>query len=1294
MEATSTPWVQTGENKYEPSPELLEEMRSNPEKYPTAVDDIVKMSGMSREEVEARLNNPLRGNGVAGYVGWAMRPFNSTLRGVGQSLLEGVETIGEVSEDLTGYGEGLAKGAQDASKQMELGMDPGFSTEESTMREAAPEFVGNVAPAVVAGTGVTAGAGLIIKGKGVYSVARGALGTVGGSATSSLTFETSDPTALQGVAQLGDEFYDAELEEIVPDAVKVDEFDSETVKYGKQILGDLIIGVGVAAALTGSPKVLGTLKRILKKNDGNPEGAAREIQEKIPEVNDPAVRQAAETRKGQLSQEVQADEAEQLELFPQGPSGFSGLPPLTVGDDLVEASEDTLVQALEKGADVRISGVVRGRPQGPDGLPIVGLTDDQLSPLMALPKKAINMYNMRQMAKGDRFRITPAMQDASLLWSRNVFSLAMRGDSARALTMLRNGPKDVLPLVAANVQAATARALLEASTAEHKAIIKYIRMNPDESTKVALRKATEKNLTDLLALTEAYRDMGTSASHILLARQGLSKNVPLLSEMASDYLTATDDALKAMEIEATRLFTDEAEFAAMRSKQLLGASKFDPLVVLEASYKMFDDFAADRAGLGGRTALTPYEKANMIQRGIQVAQWYQVTQLLGQPMTALTNVLSTGTHMMSQPALRAMGRGITLADARRMYGGLWMGMKSVGGQNFMRSLKAGKDVADDFLKEEGAANFDPSQIKNTSLRIGARFLQFVSELAIATDSMFKSSYVFGAAYADAYDIAIRSGMGKKAAKDAARKYALERFGQEGAIIDADYQMLARRLPFQDAFDKNTMTGQLGLLVEDIRNKPYLSIVARSALPFFRTLMNLGRVGAQMTIPPGTPTLLKLLQNAGVNVAGTSRILGDFTGKNGELARSLAVGYSRLGTATFLLGMYVGSMDGVTITGISGMKQPDAKSQQMVERPPSSIIIGNQAFDLTRFLPFSAPLIMAGIMHEWLGDNEAKMEGGVYVQDNQSTAALTYYVPALLLTQIGMLQDAGFSRGVTQLFDGLNEAVTNQDIEPLKRYAGDIMQQYVPAAAKVLNRTAGGVQYEGYDPITRFLITAGIDVGHEKRDIFGHPLTYPIGRSWDPTNRREVRLNDPAYAEFAELNQSQGLDVKVPHPNRVLQKTDWVRVGILDNSPPMLNELKTKDGRNAYDFYRDIVVKGKASADDDIAVRGFSGIKVSVKKGENFETSIRRIIKTQGYQNAAPAMRKAVWASVFSWYTRQAKEATMKVTVVTPQTFDGSKYGSPISGPTTLDQAFEAGKKLGVQIESTAGNPVDQVFRSN
>src|SRR5690606_14406324 len=107
---------------------------------------------------------------------------------------------------------------------------------------------------------------------------------------------------------------------------------------------------------------------------------------------------------------------------------------------------------------------------------------------------------------------------------------------------------------------------------------------------------------------------------------------------------------------------------------------------------------------------------------------------------------------------------------------------------------------------------------------------------------------------------------------------------------------------------------------------------------------------------------------------------------------------------------------------------------------------------------------------------------------------------------------------------------------------------------------------------RIRVAAGLPTDWERLDFFGNPINYPVLKGVDPSNRRILNLDDPAYAEFAFLNRFEDLGLVLPRPDAVFTKATWAEMGVktdgvFGNNVPSLDQMKLKSGKNAWEDYR-------------------------------------------------------------------------------------------------------------------------------
>ena len=141
-EAQTGQWVPQPDGSLAPSPELLEKVRSNPSAYPNAVRDFSLMSGKSETQINAIINRQDDGGFMMDLSQGAVKAVGTGIENVGKTF--GWEGATNVGTDIQEIGEFL---------------DPKFETEKQAP-EQVTEFIGQIAPALIAGlaTGGTGGA--------------------------------------------------------------------------------------------------------------------------------------------------------------------------------------------------------------------------------------------------------------------------------------------------------------------------------------------------------------------------------------------------------------------------------------------------------------------------------------------------------------------------------------------------------------------------------------------------------------------------------------------------------------------------------------------------------------------------------------------------------------------------------------------------------------------------------------------------------------------------------------------------------------------------------------------------------------------------------------------------------------------------------------------------------------------------------------------------------------------------------------------------------------------------------
>ncbi|MBN7776880.1 hypothetical protein JYP49_06410 [Nitratireductor aquimarinus] len=1242
---------------YLPSADLVRRVRENPEQFPHAVDDFAVMSGKTREEVEAILKNPVRDGGTLDILPSFSGPklFMDAAEGVTRG-------VGWAARHLIGDEAGQAvDGVADA-------IDPAFETERGLV-ENLQETAGQAIPGVAAGLGAAAVAP-------VSAPVAAGIGAVATAGVTTLTFADDDNPA---------NF----LEEIsggaVPDAFVVQEDDDAQTAALKSFAANLSFDL----ATIGAGKLVAKVYRLFKGGKPTAKALAEVAEEAgltLREDADTLAREAMESG----SPEISPAKAEAAKVTTR---------------ELRRVSDD----AAKARIDQEVAGALEGRSVTGE-LPRVRPANPEASEAFMLDvTRKVELFERRTAQTTDFPPIRQALKQDFDRHGREVFELIDEGRIAEATKAIKKGARWSAQGLATNevnsigvYNTILTKSALDRVDADFKSIVLRLRENPDGATRVAIDKVARERIESLTDLWDHYRNLGTSASHQLLARKGLGNGGDLFGDIASDLTTAADEVSEELGKRGIALFDSEAEFV---SKRILA---FDEAGITPGEFlaRLYDEFAEYEAMVAGvkenvrqRARLTPLDELGLVAKGVQFLKDLQSAMLLGQFMTAGTEVVSTGFNALLLPALKVAGGGSAKRWAKEM-SGLWHST-ALARANAWASFKKGKDVSDDFFMKEGAFSraLDHENMSLPSSLVW-RVFSIAVDTAQASASFFKTSRAYGLAYADGLEAALAGGMKKADAIEAARKYAAQRFDANGAIIDEDLRLRAGQAAFQQAFDGSTLTGKLGQKVENLRNSEAalgtVGLAARGALPFFRTLTNIGHNSAQMILPPGFSAGIKRIFPKGT---GTAKFLDDFTGKNGAEAMQSARGRNRVGMALVATGYGFTQFDGIEITGPSRGQRWDAKKRSFEEYPASSLIIGDTAVDLTRFLPFSAPLLLAGTMRDYELEDQLRMEGGEYDPSEGTLHGVTTYLTATAVTLGTLLQDAGAARGVFDFFDAVNQAVSEQDLAPLTRYGQNWAVQFTPGPVKMAGRAGGNVQHEGYDFWQRWVASTGFSTGWERLDFFGHPIRYPTGKGLDPSNRRVLNLDDPAYAEFAQLNKFEGLSLVLPRPDRVIRKQDWASIGvstdgILGAELPSLSEMRVRGGGNAWETFRKLIYTGKATGEIRKTIPLSNGVKVTIKEGENFEAAIRRIIDTEGYQNSTLEFRKNVWTTVFGVFQSEAREFLKGNLVVPDSVFKGSKYGVPQlegDGEPVYDVVRRERLERASEIGRSRGNPLDEIF---
>ncbi len=917
-----------------------------------------------------------------------------------------------------------------------------------------------------------------------------------------------------------------------------------------------------------------------------------------------------------------------------------------------------------------------------------------------------------QVAEGlDQFRTA---RKADLVnYSDTIHKALAQGDHSAVLANLRKGVAANNAVEAAYInpfQNAVLKETMKHLSDSFDETIQLIRSDPSIKTKAAWKQTMADYSDTIGEIGELYRLYGSSASYQLLDRKGLLPNGGFEEVLQAEKWAK--DAYKDLGFD---LFSDKVEFVTAN------ALKWDELgiditKVMPELDDMFTKFDLERQGVlanlrqNATAKLTPEQRTAATASFVRMVKDIQSAALLGQLSTTGLEVVSNTVNNMLLPFLEhGLAKG-NFARAGAEYAGYASAFKTAA-SIAKKSFVKGKGVLDDFDITEGAHSsiLDYENLAGKPMRLlMVRLFKFATDLSMASSEFWKSTRAFGLAYADGLELALKSGKGRVEAKQIAKQFAQDQFDEAGRLTNVMYRNDVSRTSWQQALDTRYATGKLAQAIDNVRNRDdFPGLIARSAVPFFRTLVNIGSDAMQYIVPPGMPAALRAMSRTKQGswlqrLPKTLKALDDFTGTNGSAAQARAIGRHRMGMA--LTASTLGAValnDNIEITGSSGLKRWDAKKRAFEEYPPNSIIINGVSTDLNRLLPFSAPLMLAGMLRDMELDHQLQMQDGNYNADNSVYDDLLNYVPALVYTSLTLFQDSAAAQGVFDLATAVDEAMTEGDAGALVRYGQKYAMQYTPGPLKMVAKNTNLEQYEGYDFYSNFLASAGLPVGYKRLDFLGEPVVHGFGRGIDPLNMKALDVDSPVRKEFVFLNKTEGLALLPPKPDAVFDKPFWKAMGIdvggafSSAQMPSLVTLETTSGKNGWDAYREYLYEGRTSEDKLVSTASqgdrYDIGKVLIKKGENFKDAVTRLVETPSYDGLTPDARVKVWNAVFGHFKKQTKDQLKDELVVNPGVFKESRYGSPIPLASTLSTTEKAAEALGVGIQQTKGSPLDAAF---
>src|SRR5690606_27800113 len=227
--------------------------------------------------------------------------------------------------------------------------------------------------------------------------------------------------------------------------------------------------------------------------------------------------------------------------------------------------------------------------------------------------------------------------------------------------------------------------------------------------------------------------------------------------------------------------------------------------------------------------------------------------MLGQFSTAALEATTNFAQVALAPITRAAATG-NVSRAAREYAGYAAAVGRTW-DIFKKAVLRSKSVLDDFDAMDG--NHVRSKDYQRLAEDGAwfRYMAYrlwdgASGLSIGASESMKAMRAAGLAYADGFELARKQGATRPQAKKMAQEYAASVFDSEGRLTNQSILLDVQQNSWQAAFDTRYNTGKLAQAVDNLRNNPHpmVSGLANFAVPFWRTLINIGSNSAQLVQP--------------------------------------------------------------------------------------------------------------------------------------------------------------------------------------------------------------------------------------------------------------------------------------------------------------------------------------------------------------------------------------------------------------------------------------------------------------
>lgn len=1077
--------------------------------------------------------------------------------------------------------------------------------------------------------GAYAGPGGVIKGaKAASKTGQAAAATVRGSLADFLGFEGDEGKIGDAAASLG------VPAEYINDMFLTDVNDSESWNRFEQAVE--------GAVLTGTGNVLGRVARIVSK------GRAQDVGKAVTEVADVAdVGASASVR-------VEGDVAEAtLESLPALPKG--GL----------EASQ--FAEVARSGTDPIPRKVMATEAQGLSAFR-TGTVDDIAEG--ALPSRLDLEPTTQRMVYRLRDHFLRLVEGGYENGAKGSFLNALTPSAmhkmsegiTEALAAIKRGDFDALDaairttsdfpgtneLMGASIRRIMTRELAEHAYVSAKDVFKAARDGGYSEDTIELFQKHGIEMTEMwLRMTDEARAAGSAIS---LALRDVGDNVvggfdePLTEGILKSIDDAVDEVLGApgKPVSSPKARKKPSKAPTDTDGALDALTNADPTSqgfreAIDRGFSVPD--ALDIAEQLGREfdavpglALTKSDRnivqATVFQKMIQFARELYITNILSSPKTITVNINSTLANTFIRPLAKTMGAAVT-GDTRLAR----QSLRELSGHlySFKQTAAYAKDA---FVKRQGILeNFDTRQL-NSSLfdpvhghtvrNVLKRLYTAAVDTQLMTDELFKQMRYRGIRYARAAQLAADRGLPTKEADDFISEYVSKGFDENGAALNAVDLAEAKAAAFQTPWENRAgFVGKAITALERSRLQDNLwGLAATTVFPFVRTPTNL--IAEMITYVSPQAFLPR-----------NSKIFKALNGELGAEATAIARGKFMLG-ATAASAFYAMHSQGlIGFTGSAEVQWQKAK-QERTTVAPFSMIIGDQAYPLANFAPFSAPL--TGLAAVTSANYWADEAGRSLPGENLRTDLWERIGPAVSASMM-VLSEAPMLSGLQRIIDvgaQAGQAVETGDTRRLSVSLAYLTQGFTTHGTLKYAKRAfeDDIDKEAHSVMDVFLKDIpGLDYGAPRRDVLGKELHH----NWNLLRGREVRHDEGSRLLYSLLkNPMVSKTFQLRGPRTVFTEKSLNEFVSKEQGPVDLSKIKIGNS-DAWQLYQEKYFETPSPSERIYTDSGLSGLSFQLyEKGDTLNDSVQRLASNRQFAALNPFIQAKVLNEVFKDRRKVAK----------------------------------------------------------